>query len=209
MAACWGERRRGAHLQGRAAAGGRQGAAGAHPGPAGLPEVGRVVPTDAWQGGCGAVAREKQSRSDPQARGTTAPGRVGTVGQCQPSSQGEVLRPRCQVTMGSSRTGSSAHPACAPCVSSAQKGALDMVPCHDHPASPPGASGLPQQDHRTGPTSPRTAGGVGVMGLRSALRPVPSPEVVGAAAGSPQETTLVKRGRGWPPIHCQFPWSHW
>lgn len=80
MAACWGERRRGAHLQGRAAAGGRQGAAGAHPGPAGLPEVGRVVPTDAWQGGCGAVAREKQSRSDPRARGTTASGQGGHSG---------------------------------------------------------------------------------------------------------------------------------
>lgn len=51
VAVCWGERRRGAHLQGCAAAGGRQGAAGCHPGPAGLPEVGRVVPTDAWQGG--------------------------------------------------------------------------------------------------------------------------------------------------------------
>lgn len=67
VAVCWGERRRGAHLQGCAAAGGRQGAAGSHPGPAGLPEVGRVVPTDAWQGGCGATAGEKQSRSDPQA----------------------------------------------------------------------------------------------------------------------------------------------
>lgn len=67
VAVCWGERRRGAHLQGCAAAGGRQGAAGCHPGPAGLPEVGRVVPTDAWQGGCGATAGEKQSRSDPRA----------------------------------------------------------------------------------------------------------------------------------------------
>lgn len=36
-----------------------------------------------------------------------------------------------------------------------------------------------------------------------------SPEVVGAAARSPRETALGKRGRGRPPIHCQFPWSHW
>lgn len=48
-----------------------------------------------------------------------------------------------------------------------------------------------------------------VTELHTALCPIPSPEVVGAAAGSPRETALVKRGRGRPPIHCQFPWSHW
>lgn len=222
VAACWGERRRGAHLQGRAAAGGRQGAAGAHPGPAGLPEVGRVVPTDAWQGGCGATAGEKQSRSDPPARGSTALGRVA-AGRSVPAqfpgrdAQGIVPgQPGSLPGQGSSRTGSSAHPACAPrCILSTKRTPAPQGPigqarwmCFSaaiSPQAPWEPVACPSRTTEPAPC-PHT---LWVTGLCTALRPVPSPEVVGAAAGSPRETALVKRGRGWPPIHCQFPWSHW
>lgn len=175
VAACWGERRHGAHLQGRAAAGGRQGAAGAHPGPAGLPEVGRVVPTDAWQGGCGATAGEKQSRRDPPGQGQHSPGQGGRRQVCASPAP----RARC--------SGHRARPArllawlgklqnrllCSPCMcpplhpqhkkdpcspGTHRPGQVDVLLCCHLPPSPLRASGLPQQDTRTGPMSPHAMG---------------------------------------------------
>lgn len=37
---------------------------------------------------------------------------------------------------------------------------------------------------------------------------LPSPELARGSAGSYRESPLTHRGRGWPPSHCQSPWSH-
>lgn len=179
VAACWGERRRGAHLQGCAAAGGRQGAAGAHPGPGGLPEVGRVVPTDAWQGGCRATAGEKQSRSDPPGQGHRSPKQSG----CRWDNASPAPKVRCSghhARPGSLSGWAAPEPApllilhvppqhkrgpCSP--GTHRPGQVDTLPCCNLPPSLLGAGTLPQQDHGTGPVSPHA------MGDRAPHRPAP------------------------------------
>lgn len=79
------------------------------------------------------------------------------VGQCQPSSQGEMLGALCQarllVWLESSRTGSSAHPACAPpTMSSAQQGPL----LSGDPSARPGGSASLLQPPPQAPQEPGT-----------------------------------------------------
>ena len=49
-------------------------------------------------------------------------------------------------------------------------------------------------------------GALGSAGLGGSF--LPSPELARGTAGSYRELPLTHRGRGWPPSHCQSPWSH-
>lgn len=51
-----------------------------------------------------------------------------------------------------------------------------------------------------------TPGALGSAGLGGSF--LPSPELARGAAGSCRQSPLTHRGRGWPPSHCESPWSH-
>lgn len=96
------------------------------------------------------------------------------AGLCQPSSQGEMLRASCQASQAPCLAGELQNRLlCSPCMcpplhpqhkkdpcspGTHRPGQADVLLCCHLPPSPLGASGLPQRDQGTGPTSPHTMG---------------------------------------------------
>lgn len=175
-------------------------------------------PLTPGRGAAGPPQERNRAGVTPQARGAPQP-QAGWLqeDQWQPNAQSEMLRALCQATPG----WAAPEPASlltlqvpSPCPQHKKDpcspgtphlGQVDVLPCQCSPK--PHWEPVPCPS-RTREPAPRPHVSQGT-GLHTTLHPVPSPEVVGAAAGSPRETALGKRGRGRPPIHCQFPWSHW
>lgn len=171
------------------------------------------------RGAVGPPQERNRAGVTPRPEGHHSPRQHGLQeDQCLPSARGDTLRALCQVTSGAEQLQN--HLLCSPCkcplcVRSIKGPLLPRDPSSGpggcaslsmSPQAPLGAGAFSQSRTREPAPHPQVLRGTG---LHTTPHPVPSPEVVGAAAGSPRETVLGKRGRGRPPIHCQFPWSHW
>lgn len=172
-------------------------------------------PLTPGRGAVGPPQERNRAGVTPQARGAPQP-QAGWLQEdrCQPSAQGEMLRALCQATSG----WTAPEPASlltlqvpSPCPQHKKDpcspetphlGQVDVLPCQRPPKPHWELVPCPIRTREPAPCA---------TGDRAPRHPaaVPSPEVIGAAAGSSRETALGKGGRGRPPIHCQFPWSHW